>query len=181
MSESDHRQTLHQGEFLELRRNAHWEYVRRVNSSGGAAFMIATTTAAELVLVEQHRLPVERAVIELPAGIIGDECADESPSQAALRELEEETGFRAGQIRLLYDGPTAAGLTSEWAWHFRLSELTRVHAGGGVGDENIRTHLLPLQTAPAWLASQQAAGKVICSRVYAALYWLSQESAAGAD
>ncbi len=175
MREPENAKTLHQGDFLELRRSRHWEYVRRVRSSGGAAFMIATTAAQELILVEQLRLPVDRAVIELPAGIIGDDRVGEDAAAAALRELEEETGFRAAQIDALYDGPTAAGLTSEWAWHFRLRDLTRVGAGGGVDDEDITTHIVPLNCAHAWLLQQQAQGKAVCSRIYAALYWLSQE------
>ncbi|MGJ8668563.1 MAG: NUDIX hydrolase [Oceanococcus sp.] len=176
MTEPKDATTLHTADFLELRRSQHWEYVRRVNSSGGAAFMVATTQDQELVLVEQLRLPVNRPVIELPAGIIGDHDESEDPATAALRELEEETGFRANNIRPLYDGPTAAGITCEWAWHFRLSDLTRVHSGGGVDDENIITHVVPIREIHAWLATQQAQGKAICSRIYAALYWLALEN-----
>ena len=50
--------------------------------------------------------------------------------------------------------------------------------GGGVDDENILTHVVPLAQAHAWLQQQQAQGKAICSRVYAALYWLSCEAVA---
>lgn len=165
---------LYRGEFLELRRRAHWEYVRRTRSSGGAAFMVAVTADDELVLVEQYRLPVGLSVIELPAGIIGDEHPDESPEQAAARELEEETGFRAGRIEPLHDAPTAAGLTSEWAWFLRMRELVRVHAGGGTADEAITTHCVPLAGVEAWLAAQAGRGAAIDWRIHAALYWLSR-------
>lgn len=168
---------LFTGDFLELRRKRHWEYVRRPRSNGGAAFMIATTEAEELVLVEQFRIPVDRRVIELPAGIMGDEDPDETPEQAAVRELEEETGFRASQVKALFDAPTAAGMSSEWSYFLRLWGLDRVHAGGGVGDEDITTHCVPIATAPAWLKQQSARGLAVDPRIFAALFWLNQESA----
>ncbi|KAI0057467.1 hypothetical protein BV25DRAFT_1920171 [Artomyces pyxidatus] len=42
------------------------------------------------IIVEQFRPPVDKFVVELPAGLID---ANETPEQAAIRELEEETGF----------------------------------------------------------------------------------------
>ncbi len=165
---------LHRGEFLELRRRRHWEYVRRTRSNGGAAFMIALTDEAELVLVEQLRLPVEQPVIELPAGIIGDHHPDESPEDAALRELEEETGFRAARVRRIFDSPTVAGISSEWAYYLRMEGLTRVGDGGGVGEEDIITHCVPLASAPQWLERQRAGGSLVDIRIYAALFWLAQ-------
>jgi hypothetical protein len=62
---------LARGDFLELRRDGHWEYVRRVRGRG-AAFVLALTEADEIVLVEQYRVPLRARVIEPPAGIVGD-------------------------------------------------------------------------------------------------------------
>ncbi len=176
MTDSDEDEILHTGDFLELRRRRGWEYVRRPRSSGGAAFMIATTDADELVLVEQFRPPVGAVVIELPAGIMGDEHPDETTEQAACRELEEETGFRAARVKRIFDAPTAAGITSEWAYFLRMDALTRVHQGGGVDGENITTHCVPIMAVPQWLEHRAAAGSKIDPRIYAALFWLHQES-----
>lgn len=176
---TEQRNVLHSGDFLELRREAHWEYVRRVRGAGGAAFLVATTAADELVLVEQHRIPVGRAVLELPAGIVGDEDSTETNLQAAHRELLEETGFAADHAEVLFDGPTTAGITSEWAWFIRMTGLRRVHAGGGVDDEDIRTHLLPLQNADHELRRMKEAGLAIDVRVFAALHWLGSEAKLG--
>jgi ADP-ribose pyrophosphatase len=178
MPEPQNASSLHIGEFLELRRSDHWEYVRRIRSTSGAAFMIATTATQELILVEQMRIPAGQRVIELPAGIIGDDLAGEDPALAAVRELEEETGFRARQVALMHDAPTAAGLSSEWAWFFRLTQLERVHQGGGVDGEDITTHIVPLETAAAWLKTQRQAGTAVDARIFAALYWLHQETLA---
>lgn len=177
MNDSDsHSHILHTGEFLQTCRRGHWEYVCRVNSSGCAAFIVATTPDHKWLLVEQYRHPVQCAVIELPAGIVGDQAAGESPAVAAQRELEEETGFRATELALLHRSPTAPGLTSEWAYHFRAHDVQQVHAGGGVEDEEIIVHQVPLASAMTWLQAQQNGGLVIDARVYAALAWLSAES-----
>ncbi len=64
-------ESLHRGKYLELLRDGHWEFVRRVNARG-AVFVLAVTEAKELVLVEQYRVPVGERTLELPAGIYGD-------------------------------------------------------------------------------------------------------------
>ncbi len=173
--EADQSRSLFRGDFLELRRSSHWEFVQRVRGAGGAAFLVATTLENEIVLVEQHRIPVGKPVLELPAGIVGDDNAQETALEAAHRELLEETGFAASHAELLFDAPTTAGITSEWAWFIRMRGLSRVHNGGGVDDEDIRTHLLPLHTAGHELQAMKSAGMAIDVRIFAALYWLSQE------
>jgi ADP-ribose pyrophosphatase len=166
---------LHRGRFLRLVRDRHWEYVTRVNSSG-AAFIAALTDQRELLLVEQYRLPLQQRTIELPAGMIGDEAAfaNESIEASALRELEEETGYRGTRAEILLSGPVAAGLTSEMLHLVRVHELTRVGPGGGVPGEDITVHQVPLQQIDGWLRSQSAAGLLIEPRVYAALYFLGK-------
>ena len=174
MSENAPLETLYEGKFLVLRREGRWEYVERV-SARGAAFILAVTEAREIVLVEQYRVPLHRRCIELPAGIIGDEAhlADEEVEAAALRELEEETGFRGSHAELLTSGPVGAGLTSEILYLYRARGLQRVHDGGGVDGENITVHVVPLDGIDGWLARQGREGKWVEPRVYAGL-WFAQ-------
>ncbi|KAG6889779.1 hypothetical protein C0992_004197 [Termitomyces sp. T32_za158] len=47
------------------------------------------------IIIEQYRPPIDKYIIELPAGLIDQ---DETPEQAAIRELEEETGFKAESL-----------------------------------------------------------------------------------
>lgn len=167
--------TLHDGEFLKLRRHHHWEYVSRQRSTG-AGFIIAVTDAQELVLVEQFRIPLGKRVIELPAGIIGDsaETTDESVESSALRELEEETGFTGAQAEILCEGPVAAGMTSEIGYFTRVSGLERVGPGGGVDDEDIKVHIVPIDTIESWIADKRQEGLLIDPRIYIALYFHTQ-------
>ncbi len=171
-------ETLHEGKFLRLLRDGRWEYVARTNAKG-AAFIAAVTDAGELVMVEQYRVPLQAASLELPAGIIGDEAehADEAFEAAALRELEEETGFRAGRIEHILTGPTAPGMSSELLHFYYASELVRVHAGGGVEGENITVHLVPLAGATEWLLAQMAAGKRCDPRVFVGLWFAARHRA----
>jgi ADP-ribose pyrophosphatase len=167
--------TLYQGTFLRLQKNGRWEYVERVNSRG-AAFILAVTPQDEIVLVEQHRVPLNRRTIELPAGIIGDleAHAAESIVDSAVRELEEETGFRAAHAEIVLEGPVAAGLTSEMLYLVRAQSLVRVHEGGGDDSENITVHVVPLAQAHGWLEQKRTEGLLIEPRVYTGLYFASK-------
>ena len=166
-------ETLYRGRFVELMKDGRWEYVQRVKARG-AVFVLAVTEGGELVMVEQYRVPVHARTIELPAGIYGDEESEEheTPEQCALRELEEEAGFRGARAQLLLSGPVAPGLTTEILFMVRIEGLTRVHAGGGVGGEDITVHTVPLAQVPAWLEERRAAGLLIEPRIYAGLYFL---------
>ena len=163
-------ETLYRGKFLALRRDGRWEYAERTIGGGGAA-VVALTAAGEIVLVEQLRHPVGGRTIELPAGIVGDDASGEAPETTALRELEEETGFRADTAELLMSGPTAPGLTSERTYMVLARGLERVGSGGGVDGEDIVTHLVPLHAAPDWLAARAAEGLAVEPKVYAGLFF----------
>lgn len=174
-------ETLYRGDFLALYRDGHWEYAGRVNARG-AAFVLALTAARELVLVEQYRVPLRAACIELPAGIVGDKAggADESAAATALRELEEETGFVGDHAELLLRGPTAPGLSSELIDLYLVRDARRVGPGGGAPDEgeDITVHVVPLDQVHAFLQAQAAAGKCIEPRIYAGL-WFAESALRG--
>lgn len=169
--------TLHHTKHLELVQDGRWAFVRRPNASAVVA-VIAVTPAQELLLVEQHRIPVRASVIELPAGLVGDEQADESLATAAGRELEEETGWRPASCQVLGRSPSSAGLTNELITMIRARDLVQISAGGGVAGENITVHRVPLQEIAGWLADRAAAGTLIDHKIHAALWWLSGGSQA---
>ena len=165
---------LHHTRHLELVSEGRWVFARRPNASAVVA-IIALTPTGDLLLVEQRRIPLDAVVIELPAGLVGDEDAAEALATAAARELEEETGWRPAACHVLTRGPSSAGLTNELVTLVRATGLTRIDAGGGVAGENITVHQVPLAEVPGWLARQAAAGLLIDHKVHAALWWLAQD------
>lgn len=161
---------LHETSRLKIFEEDNWQYVHRKNAKG-VAIMVAITDALEIVLVEQPRIPVHARVLELPAGIAGDSDADESIADAANRELEEETGYRAGKVTPLFEGSISPGLVSETLSFFLMQNLQKVGAGGGVdAEEDITVHVVPLREAEDFIADFRAKGGMVDCKVYAGLY-----------
>lgn len=164
---------LFETRWLGLYRIGRWDFVRRPNSDA-AVGILAITPEREIILVEQFRIPMQRSVIEIPAGLVGDEPehAGESLATTAGRELLEETGYRAGSVTQLIASPTSAGMTSEFTYLFYATDLVRETNGGGVAGEAITVHHVPLAGLREWLAAQEAAGKLVDFKIHAAL-WLA--------
>lgn len=165
---------LFETRWLALYRIGHWDFVRRPQSENCVG-ILAITPENEIVLVEQFRIPMQRRVIEVPAGIVGDEPEHlgESLAATAARELLEETGYRAGTVTPLIASPTSAGMSSEFVHLFHATDLVREHSGGGVGAENIIVHHVPLSELRTWLAAREAEGILVDFKIHAAL-WLAR-------
>lgn len=162
--------TLYESKWLGLYRTGHWDYVRRPNSRACVG-ILAITPQDELVLIEQFRIPVGKIVIEIPAGLVGDEpeFEGETLASSAGRELVEETGYQAGKIVELLASPTSAGMTPEITHLFLATELSKIADGGGVAGEKITVHLVPLTGLRAFLADRQAQGDAIDFKIHAAI------------
>jgi ADP-ribose pyrophosphatase len=169
------KQLRYQGDYFQVWHDQGWEYVTRRHSTGIVA-IIAVTPANELVLVEQYRPPVKSNVLELPAGLVGDEPGyqGETTVNAAKRELLEETGFTADHMESLATYPVSPGMSDEELSFFYADKLQKIHAGGGVDDENITVHLAPLAHIDRYLANFQQNGGLIDIKIYSGLYLLDK-------
>lgn len=159
-------ETRWQGRFIAAKTRGRWEYVSRARGIK-AAVILAFTPEDEVVLVEQFRVPLGRPCIELPAGLIGDEACgeDEDAATAAIRELEEETGYQAGRMEDLGEYYSSPGMVTEAFTLFRAYDLTRVGPGGGVEGEGITVHHVPRAKLADFLAAKRAAGYAIDVRM----------------
>lgn len=166
---------LASGKFMQMVKIGPWEFVRR-HTCDGAVGIIATTDENELVLVEQMRIPMGVACLELPAGLVGDSQAEQGEpfAEAARRELLEETGFAATHIEHLHSVATSPGLSNEVIELFRATGLTREHPGGGVENESIKVHRVKIDVIDDWLAKQTAAGLIADGKVYFAAAMLQR-------
>ncbi len=164
---------LFETQWLGIYRIGHWDFVRRPQSENCVG-ILAITPENEIILVEQFRIPMQRRVIEIPAGIVGDEPEHfgESLASTAARELLEETGYRAGSVTRLIESPTSAGMSSEHVHLFHAKDLVREHSGGGVAGENIIVHHVRIVELRHWLAAREAEGMMIDFKIHAAL-WLA--------
>jgi len=169
--------TVHySGRFLGLKEFDNWEYAFRTNASG-VVVLVPVTDAGELVLVEQYRVPVRSRVMELPAGLVGDDGdSEEDFTTAAQRELIEETGYRADNLEELLTSPSTPGMADEIITIYFASGLVRVGPGGGVSNEDITVHHVPLDNAVDWLNERQAKGVMLDPKIYAGLFWAGIQS-----
>lgn len=153
----------------------YWEFVTRTNASEGVT-ILAVTPSCEVVLVRQHRIPLDKMVIELPAGLVGDKQRGETPQQAVHKELLEETGYSVdlADIELLARGPALAGLTDEVNGLWLARNATPGVRGGGVASEGekIETIVLPLATVRDRLRVLEQEGNAIDLKVFAGLHFL---------
>lgn len=152
-----------EGRYLAVEREGHWEYA--VRNGGVEAAVIVALDGDHVLLVEQFRVPIGRACVELPAGLVGDEAAGETLADAARRELEEETGHRARDVEELGRFQSSPGMTSEAFTLVRATGLTRVGDGGGEGDEDITVHRVALAELPGFIAAKRAQGVAVDAKL----------------
>lgn len=171
---SDQPETMCEGKYLRLVKRGHWEYAERTNA-GSAVIVIAVTPERNLLFVEQFRIPMNAPTIEMPAGLVGDLDAADTVEEAARRELLEETGWRADEVKVLMVGPTSSGMSNELIAFVRARGLTRVNAGGGDETEDITVHEVPVDEAPRWLAGKMAAGYSMDPKLWAGLWLLNHD------
>lgn len=87
----------------------------------GAVCVIALDDQGRVLIVRQYRTALERVTIEVPAGKIDP---GEDPEDAVRRELAEETGYAAGQIRRLASIAVAVGYSDEIIHLYMATDLT---------------------------------------------------------
>lgn len=171
MGKEEHK-IVWEGKYLRVRVCGTWEYAERPNSPAGIV-IVAVTPENKILLTEQYRVPMQKNVIELPAGLAGDgNYHGEEFVEAARRELREETGYEAAEWEQLAGGPTSAGLSNEIVVFFRGRNLRKIGEGGGSGDEKIHIHEVPLNDVRAWLRRKEHEGVAVDPRIYAGLYFL---------
>jgi len=92
----------------------------------GAVVLLPLLPDGRILLLHQYRPSIERTLQELPAGTL--DRLGEPPTEAAARELEEETGHRAARLELLCRFYPSPGILTEMIWAYVASDLTRTVA-----------------------------------------------------
>ena len=136
-----------------------WEALERLGI-GGIVVMAAVTPSGNIILEKQFRPPVGRDVLELPAGLVEP---GESMEVAAKRELIEETGWSAGKLEFLAEGPISTGASTEALRAYLCTDLDYVGKNGGEDNEIIE---VPIQHAQEYLRTAQSTGTLIDLKVF---------------
>ncbi len=98
------------------------EGMREVVRHSGAVAVIAQTDEGKYVFVRQFRKPLERTIVEIPAGKLEK---DEEPLETAKRELKEETGYSCNNIEHIISFYTSPGFADEIIHLYKATELTK--------------------------------------------------------
>ena len=111
----------------------------------GAAAIVPWLPDGRVLLIEQPRPATGRTLLEIPAGTLDP---GEAPETCAARELEEETGWRAGTLRPLIRFYPTPGICDELMWLFEARDLS---AGTAAPDPDEQITCVP--TAPEHVAA----------------------------
>jgi nudix-type nucleoside diphosphatase (YffH/AdpP family) len=169
--------TLKTTSFEWRRTNGEWQTLHReiYDRGNGATLLPYNLTQGTVVLVRQFRYPAyvggyDDLMIEAVAGLLDNE----TPEVRIRAEAEEETGYRLGEIRKVFEAFTSPGAVTE-KLHFFVAPYEpdmRVGSGGGIADEgeDIEVLELPIDEALAMIGDGRIVdAKTIMLLQYAAL------------
>ena len=174
---------LHRGRYLTFRvdtveRADGTRAERDIAGHPGAVAILAIDADDQVLMVRQFRLAAGQVLLEVPAGTldIGDDGSVEDPDLAAPRELEEETGMRAGTWRTLGHFYTAPGFTEERMTLYLATDLRTADDDrlGPDEDERLRAERIPVAEVLAALDR----GEIHDAKSLVALLWLARLRAA---
>lgn len=113
---------------------------REVVEHNGAVAVVPANAQNEVICVRQFRKPVEKALLEIPAGRLEP---GETAEECAQRELVEEIGYRAGQLLPLASFYASPGFSSEKI-HLYLALDLQAEAGKKPAGEYLKVEVFPL-------------------------------------
>ena len=163
-------ETIYDGKILHVER---WQVtcpngrsaVREIVVHKGAAAVVPVYPDGTTLLVRQHRVAVDRVTLEIPAGKL--DSVSEDPLDCAVRELEEETGLRAGRMTLLTSLLTTPGFCTEKIAIYLAQDLTQGQTHPDE-DEFLDLVRIPLEEAVARIMRGEIRdSKTICGLLMA--------------
>ena len=128
----------------------------------GGALIVPVTADGQLMLLRQYRFSVQRRILEFPAGTVE---MGEDPATTAEREVQEETGFQASNLRKIGEILLAPGYSDEVIYIFLATGLERLEIPLAQDeDEDIEVLLMsPEQVAEAIASGELTDAKSIAA------------------
>jgi ADP-ribose pyrophosphatase len=156
-------QELYQGKIVNLyvdtiQHPSGRQAIREVVVHPGGVTAVPVLDDGRIVLVRQYRYPLGKYILELPAGKLD---SNQSPLETIKRELEEEIGYRAGELSYECGFCSSPGFCNEIIRLFIARSLTPVPQRLEEG-EHITVEITPLEECMRKIASGEIAdGKTI--------------------
>lgn len=136
--------------------------IREVAEHPGGAVVFAVFEDNKLVLIKQHRYPINKFLYELPAGKLE---LNEDPLTCAKRELEEETGYKAAQWEKLTAIYTTPGFCTEQLHIFMAKDLYPAENGRNLeeGEQTMSVEVIPINKVIRMIKNQEIVdSKTVC-------------------
>ena len=119
-----------------------------IHHPGAVVIVPYDAPTGEVVLVRQYRAPLDKELLEVPAG--KRDVAGEPPETTAARELAEETGLEARRWELIGHFYNSPGFSDEESWCYLARDLQDVpDARHGIEEQHMTVERVPLAEAGA--------------------------------
>jgi ADP-ribose pyrophosphatase len=142
--------------------------IREVAEHPGGAVVVPVTNDGKIVMLTQHRFPVNETLLELPAGKLGK---GENPKLCAVRELEEETGYKSDNVNKLGSIFTTPGYSTEKLWIYLAKDLKSGNYNREEGEFGMQVFELSLKEVEEKINKGEIVdGKTICGIFLAKKY-----------
>ena len=145
------------------------EGIREVAVHPGGAVAVAVKENGKIIFVKQYRYPLDKSLIELPAGKLEK---DEDPMHCAVRELEEETGYQAGKIEKLGSIFTTPGFCTEELHIYLANDLKNGNHNREEGEFGMQILEYPLDD----IEEKIKAGEIKDSKTICGIYMYKNKS-----
>lgn len=170
---NDDVKVLYEGKYLSLVERNGWEFTRR--KTHDVAIILPVLDNGDLILISEFRQPLQKRVIGLPAGLVGDKDETESMIDGATRELQEETGYLAKTMEcILKNSPSSSGLTDEVFSMFIARDLIKTGIGGGDQSEDIDVLIVSPNDLPKLIPEWKSKGYAVDPKIFIGLHFISR-------
>jgi ADP-ribose pyrophosphatase len=124
---------------------------REIVEHADVVAIVALDENDNVLLVKQYRKPVEKEMLEIPAGGVE---SGENPEESAVRELQEETGYLPNSITQIGGVYASPGYCNEFLYLYLATDLVPNKLEGD-DDEHIELIRMPLSEIPQMISSGQ--------------------------